>query len=90
MKKISEGPGVKKLAVQAFNRPQLHIPSDALFQRAVDRGYAVRRDNNSKLVRATSNRRLAGLKLEEIVRRYSSIIIGLRQYYSFANKFSDL
>jgi hypothetical protein len=74
----------------AFNRPQMTIPLSRLFERAVARGYAVPRNKNASLARATSNRRLIGLKLEEIVQRYNSIITGLRGYYAFVNRFSDL
>ena len=90
IKSKDDGKGCKQLYLQAHPKPQLNIPADMLFSRAVDRGYAVYRTNNKKLARATSNRRLIGLTTAEIVKRYSSIIRGLREYYSFANRYSDL
>ena len=54
-----------------------------------DRGYAkVRKDGKS--IRATSCRKLSSLEDKLIVQRFSSIIRGLMEYYSPANRRSDL
>ena len=78
-----------QLKATAINPVQLRIPVELLLRRAVERGYAkIRKDDKS--IRATSCRKLSSLEDKKIVQRFSSMIRGLMQYYSPANRFSDL
>jgi group II intron reverse transcriptase/maturase len=78
-----------QLKATAINQAQLRIPVELILLRAVDRGYAkVRKDGKS--IRATSCRKLSSLEDKQIVQRFSSIIRGLMEYYSPANRRSDL
>lgn len=78
-----------QLKATAINKAQLRIPVELILQRAVDRGYAkVRKDGKS--IRASSCRKLSSLEDKQIVQRFSSIIRGLMEYYSPANRRSDL
>lgn len=78
-----------QLKATAINQVQLRIPVELILRRAVDRGYAkIRKDGKS--IRATSCRKLSSFEDKLIVQRFSSIIRGLMEYYSPANKFSDL
>lgn len=78
-----------QLKATAINQAQLRIPVELILQRAVDRGYAKVR-KCGKSIRATSCRKLSSLEDKQIVQRFSSIIRGLVEYYSPANKRSDL
>jgi len=78
-----------QLKATAINQVQLRIPVELLLRRAADRGYTkVRKDGKS--IRATSCRKLSSLEDTLIVQRFSSIIRGLMEYYSPANRRSDL
>lgn len=89
-KPYKDGSGIGyQLKATAINQVQLRIPVEELMRRAADRGYAkVRKDGIS--IRATSCRKLSSLEDKQIVQRFSSIIRGLIEYYSPANKRSDL
>lgn len=80
-----KGPQLKNIAI---NQAQLRIPVEFILRRAVDRGYAKIRKSGS--IRASSCRKLSSLPDKQIVIRFSSIIRGLMEYYSPANKRSDL
>jgi group II intron reverse transcriptase/maturase len=87
--KISEKDGLgHQLKSTAINSAQLRIPVNLLLKRAVDRGYGKVRKAGS--IRATSCRKLCSLDDKLIVQRFSSIIRGFMQFYSPANKLSDL
>lgn len=73
----------------AINQAQLRIPVELILQRAVERGYAKTR-KDGKSIRASSCRKLCSFEDKLIVRRFSSIIRGLMEYYSPANRRSDL
>lgn len=88
--KIVDDVGVPKYKAISYNRAQLRLPTKDLFQKAVDRGYAVVRESRKNLVRSTSNRKLASLELKTLVNHYNSIIRGLLSYYSCINQRSDL
>lgn len=86
--KDGSGKGLQ-LKATAINQAQLRIPVELILRRAVDRGYAkIRKDGKS--IRASSCRKLCSLEDKLIVQRFSSIIRGLMEYYSPANKRSDL
>lgn len=89
-KPYKDGSGIgHQLKATAINQVQLRVPVEDIMRRAADRGYAkVRKDGIS--IRATSCRKLASLEDKQIVQRFSSIIRGLIEYYSPANRRSDL
>jgi len=72
----------------SINTMQLRAPIDRIMKKAVDNGFAKFRADSS--VRATSCRRLASLTDAELVNRFSAIIRGILNYYSFVNRKSDL
>ena len=72
----------------AINSAQLRIPTELILRLAVVRGYGKARKAGS--IRASSCRRLSSLEDKLIVQRFSSIIKGLVNYYSPANRLSDL
>ena len=78
-----------QLKATAINQVQLRIPVEEIMRRAAERGYArIRKDGTS--IRATSFRKLSSLEDKQIVQRFSSIIRGIMEYYSPANRRSDL
>lgn len=77
-----------QLKSTAINSAQLRIPTEFILRRAVDRGYAKIRKTGT--IRPTSCRKLSSLDDKLIVQRFSSIIRGLMEFYSPANKLSDL
>jgi len=79
---------IHQLKSVAINNAQLRAPIERVMLRAVEKGYAVLKENG--VVRATSCRKISSLTDSEIVMRYSSIIRGILQYYSFVNSMSDL
>ena len=79
---------VKQLKATAFNSAQLRVPVLTLMERAVDKGYACLRTDGT--ARATASLKLATLEERQIVLHFSSIIRGILEYYSPANKYSDL
>jgi group II intron reverse transcriptase/maturase len=79
---------VSDLVNKSVNSMQLRAPVELILKRAVDRGYAKFRSDNS--VRATSCRKLGSLSDADIVRRFSAIIRGILNYYSCVNSKSDL
>lgn len=82
-----EGKGHQLKSI-SINQVQLRIPTTKILQRAVDRGYAkIRKDGT---IRPSSCRKLSSLDDKQIVQRFSSIIRGLMEFYSPANKRSDL
>lgn len=77
------------LKTTAINQVQLRIPVEEIMRRAAELGYArIRKDGIS--IRATSCRKFSSLEDKQIVQRFSSIIRGLMEYYSPANRRSDL
>ena len=72
----------------AINSAQLRIPTELILRLAVVRGYGKARKTGS--IRASSCRRLSSLEDKLIVQKFSSIIKGLVNYYSPANRLSDL
>lgn len=78
----------RQLSSTAINKAQLRIPVELILRRAVDRGYAKIRKSGS--IRASSCRKLSSLEDKQIVLRFSNIIRRLIEYYSPANKRSDL
>lgn len=80
--------GISSLKSISINNAQLRAPVERLLQRAVERGYAKRRNDGT--YRATSCRKLGSLTEKQIVVRYSSIIRGIVNYYSCVNSRSDL
>ena len=89
-KPYKDGTGIgHQLKATAINQVQLRIPVELILRRAADCGYAkVRKDGKS--IRATSCRKLSSLEDKLIVLRFSSIIRGLMEFYSPANRRSDL
>jgi len=85
--KDGEGKGHQLKSI-AINQAQLRIPSELLLRRAVDRGYGKIRKNGT--IRPSSCRKLCSLEDKQIVNRFSSIIRGLMEFYSPANRRSDL
>lgn len=79
---------ISQLKAVAINKPQLRAPIKDILERAVSNGYAKARDDGS--IRATSCRKLSSLEDKAIVLRFSSIIRGILNYYSFVNSKSDL
>ncbi|MGL5134274.1 MAG: group II intron reverse transcriptase/maturase, partial [Planktothrix sp.] len=77
-----------QLKSTAINSAQLRIPTELILRRAVDRGYGKIRKGGS--IRPSSCRKLSSLDDKLIVQRFSSIIRGLMEFYSPANRFSDL
>lgn len=72
----------------SFNQVQLRIPVQKILRRAVDRGYAkIRKDGT---IRPSSCRKLSSFEDKLIVQRFSAIIRGLMEFYSPANRRSDL
>lgn len=80
--------GIQQLKSISINNASLKAPIVRLLERATERKYAVKKDNGN--FRATSRRAITGLPEKDIVNRYSSIIRGILQYYSFVNQRSDL
>lgn len=80
--------GVSQIKRISINSAQLRIPVLKLLERAIERGYATKRKAGS--IRATSCRKLSSLEDKQIVQRYSSVIRGIMNYYSCANRLSDL
>jgi group II intron reverse transcriptase/maturase len=80
--------GVSQIKRISINSAQLRIPVKKLLERAIERGYATKRKSGS--IRATSCRKLSSLEDKQIVQRYSSVIRGIMNYYSCANRLSDL
>ena len=80
--------GITQLKSIAINNASLKAPIVYLLERAVERKYAIKKENGN--FRATSRRQLCGLPEKVIVDRFSSIIRGILQYYSFVNQRSDL
>jgi group II intron reverse transcriptase/maturase len=80
--------GIPHLKSIAINNASLKAPIDRLLEKAAERKYAVKKDNGN--FRATSRRAISGLPEKDIVNRYSSIIRGILEYYSFVNQRSDL
>jgi len=76
------------LKAVAINKPQFRAPISDILERAVSNGFAKARDDGS--IRATSCRKLSSLEDKAIVLRFSSIIRGILNYYSFVNSRSDL
>lgn len=72
----------------AINSAQLRIPTELILRRAVVHGYGKARKAGS--IRASSCRKLSSLEDRLIVQRFSNIIKGLVNYYSPANRLSDL
>jgi group II intron reverse transcriptase/maturase len=85
--KDGEGKGHQLKSI-AINQAQLRIPSELILRRAVDRGYGKIRKNGT--IRPSSCRKLCSFEDKLIVNRFSSIIRGLMEYYSPANRRSDL
>ena len=85
--KDGEGKGHQLKSI-AINQVQLRIPTENILRRAVDRGYAKIRTDGT--IRPSSCRKLSSLDDKQIVQRFSSIIRGLMEFYSPANKRSDL
>lgn len=84
----SKEDAVKQLKATAINAAQLRVPVKRIMERAVDKGYAkVRKDGTA---RATANLKLSTLEERQIVIHFSSVIRGILEYYSPANKYSDL
>lgn len=79
---------VVDLTQKSVHSMQMRAPIDRIMKRAVDKGFAKFRADNS--VRATSCRHLASLTDAELVNRYSVIIRGILNYYSCVNQRSDL
>lgn len=79
---------IAQLKSTAINKVQFRAPIEYILSKAVSKGFAKLKD--SGVVRATSNRRLACLEDKGIVQRFSSIIRGILNYYSFVNQRSDL
>nr|AAD12069.1 reverse transcriptase homolog [Diacronema lutheri]ADW83098.1 hypothetical protein [Diacronema lutheri]QHD45373.1 hypothetical protein [Pavlova sp. NIVA-4/92] len=79
---------IQQLKAVAINKPQLRAPIKDILERAVSNGFAKLRDDGS--IRATSCRKLSSLEDKAIVLRFSSIIRGILNYYSFVNSRSDL
>jgi group II intron reverse transcriptase/maturase len=80
--------GITQLKSVAINNASLKAPIVHLLEKAVEKKYAIKKENGN--FRATSRRALSGLPEKIIVNRYSSIIRGILQYYSFVNQRSDL
>lgn len=79
---------VNKLHGQAINTVHFRVPVDKILQRLVDKGFGSKRKDGT--VRGTSLSRLCMMEDSEIVNRFSAIIWGLQNYYSFVNHRSDL
>lgn len=79
---------INQLKSVAINSAQLRAPVDRILARLASRGFAKVKENG--VFRATSNRKLASLDDKSIVNRFSSIIRGILNYYSFVNQKSDL
>jgi group II intron reverse transcriptase/maturase len=79
---------IRQLKSVAINQPQLRAPIERLLEKAATNGFAKKKENGT--YRATSCRRLASLEDKAIVNRFSSIIRGILNYYSFVNSRSDL
>jgi len=80
--------GIKQSKMVAINSAQLRIPVENILKRLKDKGYATIRKNGT--YRATSNRKLVSFEDTTIVKRYSSVIRGLLNYYEPANQYSDM
>ena len=87
LEKDGEGKGHQLKAI-AINQVQLRIPTEKILRGAVDRGYAKIRTDGT--IRPSSCRKLSSLDDKQIVQRFSSIIRGLMEFYSPANKRTDL
>jgi len=79
---------VNQLRAQAVNTPHFRVPVDLILQRLVDRGLAKRRKDNT--VRGTAVLQMGMLEDVDIVNRFSAVIRGYENYYSFVNHRSDL
>lgn len=88
VKVVQSSEPVSRLKQVAINSCQLRAPIKSLMEKAVFRGHAKTRKNET--YRATSCRRLCSGELHEIVNNYSAIIRGILNYYSFVNSKSDL
>lgn len=79
----------KELKSTHINVIRLRIPIVDLLTKAVERGYAKKREDQMSF-RATSYRKLISLPHQDIVTHFSNIIKNIIQYYSPANQYSDL
>jgi group II intron reverse transcriptase/maturase len=79
---------VNKLHAQSVTTAHMRVPVDDILQRLVDRKLAKRRKDGT--VRGTAVLQMSMLEDTKIVQRFSSIIRGLLNYYSFVNHRSDL
>jgi len=79
---------VTQLKSQVVNNASLKAPINLLLERAVEKKYAVKKNNGN--YRATSRRAIVGLSEKFIVDWYSSIICDILRYYSCVNQRSDL
>lgn len=79
---------IKQLKSVAINSAQMRVPVNRILSRLESRGFAKAKENG--VFRATSCRKLASLDDKGIVIRFSSIIRGILNYYSFVNQKSDL
>lgn len=81
---------IAKSEIIALNRPSFTAPIKDMFERFIEKGYAVKRKSNKKLARATSFRQITDQDNSAIVQRFNSIINGILNYYSFVDRKSDL
>lgn len=88
--KTEIGEEVKQVTRIAHNKPEMTAPIVDIFARMADNGFAIERKSNKKLVRATSKRAFTMFELDEIVKRYNSMISGILQYYCFVSHRSTL
>jgi group II intron reverse transcriptase/maturase len=73
-----------------LNRPSLTAPIKDIFKRFILKGFGTQKDNNKKLIIATSFRQMTIQDSDVIVKKFNSIINGIMNYYSFVNRRSDL
>lgn len=89
LKKVTTAGGIEWTnKLTPINNALMKIPVKRLLDRAVEREFAVYRKNG--IPRATAARRLSGLEDKLIVGRFSAILRGIYNYYSFCNQRSDL
>jgi hypothetical protein len=74
----------------SHNKLEMTVLITDICTRMVANGFAIERKSNKKVVRATSHCAFTMLEIDEIVKRYNSMIRGVLQYYSFVNRRSTL
>ena len=79
---------INSLQAKAVNDIEYRVPVDHIIKRFTDKGIA--KKMNNKKYRATALFKYCGLDDDIIVKRFSSIIRGLMNYYSCVNRKSDL